>query len=48
MKIESANEITLRNMAMIQIGLGCKKKAEKIVAEMRIPDFMLIKMICVR
>lgn len=46
LKLDSANEITLRNMAMVQIGLGCKKKAEKIVAEMRIPDFMLIKMLC--
>lgn len=48
LKLDSTNEITLRNMAMVQIGLGCKKKAEKIVAEMRIPDFMLIKMICAK
>lgn len=46
LKFDSANEITLRNMAVVQIGLGCKKKAEKIVAEMRIPDFVLIKMLC--
>ena len=45
LKIDHANEITLRNMAMVQIGLGCKEKAEKIVAQMSVPDFVLLKMI---
>ena len=31
LKIDNASEITLRNMAMVQIGLGCKEKAKKIV-----------------
>ena len=45
LKIDHASEITLRNMAMVQIALGSKEKAEKIVAEMSVPDFVLLKMI---
>ncbi len=45
LKIDNASEATLRNMVMIQIGLGCKEKAEKIVTEMSVPDFTLLKMI---
>ncbi len=45
LKIDNTSEATLRNMALVQIGLGYKEKAERIVAAMSIPDFALLKMI---
>ena len=45
LKIDNTSEMTLRNLFMVQIGLGCKEKAEKIAAEMSAPDFVLLKMI---
>ncbi len=45
LKIDNTSEMTLRNLFMVQIGLGCKEKAERIAAEMSAPDFVLLKMI---
>ena len=45
LKIDNTSDFTLRNMAMVQIGLGCKEKAERIAAEMSMPDFALLKII---
>lgn len=45
LKIDSTSNVTLRNMAIVQIDLGCKDKAEKLLAEMSVPDFVLLKMI---
>ena len=45
LEIDNTSEATLRNMVMVQIGLGCKEKAERIVSEMSVPDFALLKII---
>ncbi len=44
LEIDNASDITLRNMAMVQLDLGYEEKAEKIVAEMSVPDFMLLNL----
>ncbi|WP_026766466.1 tetratricopeptide repeat protein [Selenomonas ruminantium] len=43
--IDSADEKTLRNMVMVQIGLGRIEKAGKMAAEMCSTDFVLLKKI---
>lgn len=45
LKIDNTNESTLRNMFMVQIGLGRKEAAEKIAAEKGVTDFALLKIL---
>lgn len=42
LRIDTKNDATLRNMIMTQLALGNKEKAKGFVAEMVIPDFVLL------
>lgn len=42
LRIDTKNDATLRNMVMTQLALGNKEKAKGFVAEMVIPDFVLL------
>ena len=43
--IDTKHDATLRNMAMTQLALGKKEKAQEFAAEMTMPDFVLLESI---
>lgn len=45
LRIDTKHDATLRNMAMTQLALGEKEKAQAFAAEMAMPDFLLLKRI---
>lgn len=43
LRIDTKHDATLRNMAMTQLALGKKEKAQDFTAEMTMPDFVLLE-----